>query len=133
MQTPPLTYRTVVGRLTAAYGLACATRPATLLGPARMANTRRNRGIARAVGARDILSGLALVLAPADDRALVEAAVTARVVADASDVVVFGVLCPRGAKLKAMAIAAGWGGACSLAHPRLAARLPERVAELTQG
>lgn len=132
MQTPPFTYRTVVGALTGAYGLACATRPATLLGATRLANTRRNRGIARAVGVRDIASGLALVFAPADDRTLVEAAVTARVVADASDVVVFGALCPRGAKLKAMAIAAGWGGVCSLAHPRLAAELPDRVAELTQ-
>lgn len=108
--------RLATGVLTAAYGAAVALRPATLLGPARLASTHDNRRLAHVIGARDIASGALLILGTGRWAA---PAVAARVLADASDIITFGALCPRGAKVKAVAIASAWGAVCALGHPAL--------------
>lgn len=116
MQFDRILARRVVGVATLAYGASLAIRPATLTSPARLPETPGYEWFARAIGVRDVLSGASLVATAADpERA--RWAVTARVLADASDVVVFGVLCPPSAKAKAMAIAAGYGLTCALTHP----------------
>lgn len=125
-----LTYRAVTGALTTAYGLACLTRPATLLNPARLPATRQNVALTRAVGLRDTISGVAMIAAPTH---LADRAVAARVMADASDVIVFGIICPRSAKAKAAGVAAAWGALCSLPLPVVATHLPPAVQRWVRG
>lgn len=116
MNSSQTTYRRVLGVATAAYGATLIARPRALTGPARLAETPRTTTLARVIGARDVLSGLAMTLAGPQHAG---AAVTARVLADSSDVVLFGTICPGPTKAKAVAIAAGYGLLCSLAHPRV--------------
>jgi hypothetical protein len=63
------------------------------------------------VGARDTVSGLAMLVAPAGPA--LQAAVLARVACDASDVVAFGVAVPAESRAKVVAVAAGWGLLCA--------------------
>lgn len=124
------TYRAVTGALTTAYGLACLTRPATLLRPAELPATRQNVALTRALGLRDTLSGIAMIAAPEH---LAERTVMARVAADSMDVVVFGILCPRRTKAKAMGFAASWGALCSLQLPLVSAHLPSAAQRWVRG
>lgn len=117
MATTETVTRSILGGVTAAYGATLLLRPAALISPAHLPDTSTYRRLARAVGLRDTISGLALIAtASRPDQA--RWAVRARVLADTTDVIVFGTICPRDTKAKAMAIAAGYGLLSSLTHPR---------------
>ncbi|MBW8481633.1 hypothetical protein [Actinomadura parmotrematis] len=101
-----------VGALTAAYSAALLVKPEVLAGPCGLVDEWGDPlpGVAtltRAVGARDLVGGLAVALAPAG-RPL-DVAVASRVAADLGDAVVLGTLLPRDKRGKAAAVAAGWG------------------------
>jgi hypothetical protein len=110
----------LLGALTLAYGAAVAARPRVLTGPAGLETAARPspraRRIARAVGMRDVVSGAAMVLAPAG-RPL-QRAVAVRVACDLADVVGFGLGSPGARnKAKAMGAAAGWALLCASSWP----------------
>lgn len=114
------TYPRVLGLLTLSYGLYTAIRPESLLRAAELEPpgapvSRSGRTLASLIGARDALSGLAMVVAKPGPG--LRAAIIARVVCDALDVVGFGVGSPKSAKPKVMAVAAGWGAICATALP----------------
>ena len=78
---PSLTALT--GAATATFSAVFVAAPALLLRPCGIAETRQTRALARMVGARDVVSGLALVLAaPGRSRRL---AVAGRVASDWTD------------------------------------------------
>ena len=68
--------------------------------------------VIRAVGVRDVASGLVLAAAPSG--AALRAAVVVRVVSDFGDAVVFGIALPDAAtKAKVAGFAAAWGALCA--------------------
>ncbi|MGH3314972.1 MAG: hypothetical protein ACRDO0_02395 [Nocardioidaceae bacterium] len=106
----------LLGALTLAYGAAVAARPALLTRQAGLEtavwSSPRARRVARAIGMRDVVSGAAMVLAPAG-RPL-QRAVAVRVACDLGDVVGFGLgLLGARNKAKAVGAAAGWGLLCA--------------------
>jgi hypothetical protein len=106
----------VLGALTLAYGGYTLWRPASLLRAAGLQprggpTSRSGPTLARVIGARDVLSGLAMLSAPPGP--LLRAAVTARVACDASDVVGFGTTVPASHRAKVVAVAGGWGLLCA--------------------
>lgn len=100
-----------LGVLTAGYGAYTLLRPASLPRAARLEPATplspTGRALAGVVGWRDLLSGLAMTLAPSG--ALLRAAVAARVAADAADVAAFGAAAPSASKARVVAVAAAWG------------------------
>lgn len=110
----------ILGALTAGYGLFELTRPATIARQAGLdASAPALRILTGTLGVRDIVSGSAMFAARTPRGR--SAAVTARVLFDLGDAVLFAALLPDGArKAKVAAVAGGWGGLCGLAH--LAAR-----------
>lgn len=110
----------VLGTLTAAYGAYTLARPqslarvAGLLTPDRPAS-RATRNLGWAIGARDLVSGAAMMLAPPG--APLRAALAARVACDAGDAIGFGVSVPRSSRANVIAVAAGWGAICAAAFP----------------
>ena len=115
------------GLLTAAYGVSAILRPGTLarysgLGdPAAPGATVRT--LSATIGARDLCSGAAIVLAP-PGRPL-RTALVARAAFDAGDAVVFGTLCPtRRARLTVAAVAAAWGVLAATAAARITRGVP---------
>lgn len=118
----------LLGAATAAYGAAVAAKPDVLLSPTKLSGGGRTPSagtalLARAVGGRDLASGLAMALAPAGTP--LKAAVAVRVCADIVDLVVLGSQLPdRDAREKATMVAAGWGALCALSL--LAADPPRR-------
>ncbi|WP_448642295.1 hypothetical protein [Geodermatophilus sp. URMC 63] len=103
---PSLT--SLVGAATTAFSAALLVAPGILIGPARLADTADTRALVRALGARDAVSGLALVLAPPGrPRRL---AATARALCDWTDAVVFPpALSGRGTRGLVAASAWAWG------------------------
>lgn len=118
----------LLGAATAAYGAAVAAKPDVLLSPTKLSGGGRTPSsgttlLARAVGGRDLASGLAMALAPAGTP--LKAAIAVRVGADIVDLVVLGSQLPdRDAREKATMVAAGWGALCALSL--LAADPPRR-------
>ncbi|MEJ8279651.1 hypothetical protein [Pseudonocardia spirodelae] len=118
----------LLGAATAAYGAAVAVKPDVLLAPAKLAGEGRPAPagaatLARAVGGRDLASGLAMALAPAGTP--LKAAIAVRVGADVVDLAVLGSQLPdRDAREKATLVAAAWGALCALSL--LAADPPRR-------
>jgi len=110
----------LLGALTLAYGAAVAARPQVLTRPAGLESasrtSRRARRVARAVGMRDVVSGAAMLLAPAGPP--LQRAVAVRVACDLGDVAGFGLASP-GARNKAKAVgaAAGWALLCASSWP----------------
>ncbi len=103
---PSLT--SLVGAATAAFSAALVVAPGVLIGPARLADTADTRTLVRALGARDTVSGLALMAAP-PGRAR-RLATTARVLCDWTDALVFSpTLAGRGTRGLVTASAWGWG------------------------
>lgn len=103
----------LLGAITAAYGVAITVRPALLGRPCGLPDTPANRTLIGGIGVRDAAIGGAMVLAPRG-RAL-QAAVIARVVADASDAVVFGTQLPATDRRWPIArFALAWAAACAL-------------------
>lgn len=103
----------VLGAATAVYGGAVAYRPAVLARPVGLVDADGTVPpdtalLVRAVGWRDVTSGLAMLLAPGP-RALAVTTVV-RVALDAGDGVLFGTLLPgRAQRIKAAAAAGSWG------------------------
>ena len=110
----------VLGALTAAYGAYTLARPQSLARVAGLVTRDRpasdgTRNLGWAIGARDLVSGAALMLAPRG--AALRTALAVRVACDAGDAIGFGVSVPRTARAKVVAVAAGWGVICACAFP----------------
>ena len=103
---PPLT--ALVGVATTAFSAALVVAPRVLVGPARLVDTADTRALVRALGARDVVTGLALVAAPAGRARRL--ATAARVLCDWTDAVVFpAALAGRGTGSLVAASAWAWG------------------------
>ena len=107
----------VLGVLTAAYSTALIVSPRILAKPCKL--TRADGGVPpdvatviRAIGVRDVASGLLLALAPRG--VALRGAVAVRVVSDLGDAAVFGFALPDPAtKAKVAGVAAAWGLLCA--------------------
>ena len=121
MTTPRSTatwFPRALGVATAAYSVAIIARPDLFTGPTKLTgrgetpSTGTAIGV-RALGGRDLASGLAMALAPAG--APLRTAVGVRVGSDVVDLLLLGVSLPdAGARKKAVAVATLWGGLCAL-------------------
>jgi hypothetical protein len=107
----------VLGAATAAYSAAIIIWPRLLAKPCGMTTVDGEvrpeiRSLIGAIGARDTAIGVAMMSAPAGPA--LKAALAARVISDASDMVVFGLQLPdRGTRGKVAAVAAGWAVLCA--------------------
>ena len=106
----------ILGGLTAAYSVAVLVSPKVLAGPTELAPggkvTRGVAALSRGVAARDLASGLAMVLAPTPQAQ--RTAIAVRVLSDLGDTVVFGTSLPsKSARRKAAAVGILWGGLCA--------------------
>jgi len=117
-------YPRVLGALTAAYGAYTLVRPQSLLRASGLERTpepsRSGRALARVIGMRDVLSGVAMVAAPPGP--LLRAAVLARVASDGADVVGFGTAVPDSHRSKVAVVAGGWGLLCASTLPKAGRR-----------
>lgn len=107
----------IVGILTAVYGLSAIVRPNVIARHGELDDPAiRRSGVAllsAIVGVRDLVSGVAIVVAPYGGILL--AALAARVAFDAGDAALFGSLLPtRRARRKFAILASGWGGVSAL-------------------
>lgn len=108
----------LLGAATAAYGAVITAKPELLLTPMKVvADGERpasdQRALTMAIGGRDVVSGLAMLFAPAGTP--LKAALAVRVGADVADLAVLGSQLPdRDAREKATMVAAGWGAVCAL-------------------
>lgn len=115
--TSSLPLTKILGALTASYAAAVLVKPKVLAGPCELTApgggvSRSTAALCRAVGVRDLASGLAMVLAPTPGAARL--AIAVRVASDLGDTVVFGTSLPsRGARVKAAAVGIVWGGLCA--------------------
>jgi hypothetical protein len=110
----------VLGWLTLGYGAYTLARPGSLarvagLEPGHASPSRSALTLGRVIGTRDLLSGLAMVLAHSG--APLRAAVVARVACDAADVVGFGASVPPRHRPKVVVFAGGWGLLCAASLP----------------
>jgi hypothetical protein len=115
-----VTFPRVLGALTAAYGAYTLARPHSLARLAGLLTSDRpaspaTRNLGWAIGARDVVSGTAMMLAPPGPA--LRAALVARVAFDAGDAIGFGVTVPASSRAKVIAVAAGWGLICASAFP----------------
>jgi hypothetical protein len=102
----------IFGALTALYGVSAILMPGVIgrHGGYRGWESRESgvRLLSAVVGVRDVVSGVAIVLAPRGDALL--AALAARVAFDLSDAAAFGRLLPSpAARRKIAAVAGAWG------------------------
>jgi hypothetical protein len=108
----------VLGVATAAYSVAIIAKPELFARPTKLANDRDELSTGttigiRALGGRDLASGLAMAFAP--EGTPLRTAVAVRVGSDIVDLVLLGTSLPdRDARLKAVAVAGGWGALCAL-------------------
>lgn len=115
--TVAMTLPAILGGLTAAYAAAVIVRPKVLAGPCDLTGPGGglSTGVAtlsRSVGARDLASGLAMVLAPTATATRV--AIAVRVASDLSDALVLGSTLPTAsARRKAAAVGVLWGALCA--------------------
>jgi hypothetical protein len=113
-------YPRALGWLTLGYGAYTFVRPSSLvhaagLQPRRSAASRAGRTLGRVIGARDLLCGLGMVLAPAGTP--LRTAVAVRVLCDLVDVVGFSASVPRDHRAKVLGAAAAWGALCATSLP----------------
>ena len=108
----------LLGAATAAYSVAIIAKPELFCRPTGLVDdtgspSETGRTLTRAIGGRDLASGLAMALAPAG-RPL-KAAIWVRVGSDVGDLVVLGSGLPtQETREKATMVAAGWGALCAL-------------------
>jgi hypothetical protein len=109
-----------LGVATAAYSVAIIVKPELFARPTKLAADREQIpcgtaiGI-RALGGRDLASGLAMAFAP--EGTPLRTAVAVRVGSDVVDLVLLGTTLPdKQARAKAAAVAAGWGALCALGY-----------------
>lgn len=109
----------LLGALTAAYGAGLLVSPKQLL--AQPCDLTEGDGsvsapvatLSRAIGARDVISGLLMCAAPRGNA--LRAAIAVRAASDLADAAVLGVSLPNAqARAKAAAVAGSWGGLCAL-------------------
>jgi hypothetical protein len=117
---PATAFPRVLGALTFVYGAYTLARPQSLVHAAGLEDrpvpvSRSGRTLGRVIGARDMLSGLAMTLARPG--APLQAAVLARVACDGSDVVGFGLSTERDVRAKVVTVATGWGLLCAASLP----------------
>lgn len=111
----------LLGAVTAGYSVAIAVEPELFLRPTKLIAegaqpTPGQRALTRAIGGRDLVSGLAMLLAPAGTP--LKTAIAVRVGADLADLAVLGSQLPdQDAREKATMVAAGWGALCALSIP----------------
>jgi hypothetical protein len=113
----------IVGALTALYGISAVLKPGVIARHGELADPADRRAgvtlLSVTIGIRDLVSGAAILLAPAGGALL--AALAARVSFDTGDAVAFGRLLPTPrARRKVAAIALAWAGISALSM--LAAR-----------
>ncbi|RTL70512.1 MAG: hypothetical protein EKK42_02775 [Pseudonocardiaceae bacterium] len=95
-----------LGAATATYAAATLVRPSVLAGPVQLGTSPATDALVRAVGVRDLASGLALV-ATNGHAGVVASAV--RIGSDLGDAVVFGLSdLPADGRRKAVGVALGW-------------------------
>lgn len=103
----------LIGAATAVYSVAVIVKPDVLAGPTGLAGPagtadRGSSVLARATSARDLVSGLAMALAPTASG--VRLAGLIRIGADLSDAIGMGIALPdAGARRKAAGVAGIWG------------------------
>lgn len=103
----------MIGVATAIYSAALIVRPSVLTKPTGLSTsnddvTTAARVLTRGIAARDLVSGLAMAVAPT--AAGVRLAAAVRIGADASDAAGFGLALPDpAARHKSALVAAGWG------------------------
>ena len=103
---PSLT--SVVGAATAAFSAALVVAPRVLLSPTGMPDPAQTRALVRALGARDVAIGLAMLTAPGGR--VRDLAAAARVLSDCTDAAVLPSAVPdRGRAAALGASAAAWG------------------------
>jgi len=107
----------LIGLATAGYGVAVMARPELLAGPCRLTDADGRvpgpvHTLVTAIGARDLVSGLALTLAPAG-RPL-RLALATRVACDLGDAVFLTAGVPHEARKKVVAVAGGWAALSAL-------------------
>lgn len=108
----------VLGVATAAYSVAIIAKPELFARPTKLARDGESlsRGTAigiRALGGRDLASGVAMALAPEGQP--LRTATAVRVGSDVVDLVLLGTSLPdREARTKAVAVAGAWGALCAL-------------------
>lgn len=120
----------IVGLLTVGYSAVIIAKPKVMAKPCQLTNADGSVPpptdlLIRAIGVRDALSGLALVVAP-QGRAL-KIAGAVRVASDAGDALLFGRMLPSGnARRKAAAAALGWAGICAASVAAADRHAPKR-------
>ncbi len=108
----------LLGVATAGYSVAIIARPELFAKPTGLVQDGAPMPTAvvvgtRAIGGRDLASGLAMALAPKG--APLKAAVAVRVGSDLADLVVLGTGLPDPhARTKAIGVASAWGALCAL-------------------
>ncbi|MFE7141035.1 DUF4267 domain-containing protein [Streptomyces sp. NPDC057644] len=107
------------GAATAAYGVGILVRPQLMARPCGLDDEDGSVPaptalLIRAVGVRDLASGLAMLAAK--EGSALRAATVCRVASDLGDAVLFGTQLPDpAARRKAAAVAGGWGVLCAVA------------------
>ncbi|MGD9990231.1 hypothetical protein [Pseudonocardia sp.] len=102
-----------LGAATATYAAATLARPSVLARPLRMGTSPATDTLARAVGVRDLASGVAMVAATGHAGVVASAM---RIGSDLGDAVVFGLSdLPADARRKAVGVALGWAALNSAA------------------
>lgn len=103
-----------IGAVTAAYAASTLVRPTILSRPTGLDASESTDVLARAVGVRDLASGVALALAPAG--AAQRLALLVRIGSDLGDVASFAAAdLPITGKRKAITVAAAWAGLSAVA------------------
>ncbi len=121
----------LLGVATAGYSVAIIAKPELFLRPTGLLGesaspSDEQKVLTRAIGGRDLASGIAMALAPAGNP--LRTAIGVRVGADVADLAVLGSGLPdQNSREKATMVAAGWGALCALsllaAGPRKKAHL----------
>ena len=104
----------LLGLATAAYGAAIIAKPGLMLKPIGMPQDDAGlQTFTRAVGVRDLASGLAMAVAPT--RKAMRLAIGVRVASDIGDLAVLGTATAgKPEQKKIVAVAGGWGLLCAL-------------------
>lgn len=107
-----------LGVATAVFGVAVTARPKLLATPLGLSDEQGKAScevttLCRAIGVRDVVSGVAM--ASARSTPALRQAIALRVASDVGDAHVFGILLrDAGARGKAIAGAGAWAGICAL-------------------
>jgi hypothetical protein len=103
-----------LGVATAVYSAAVIAKPKVLTKPSGLAETPATRTLATAVGARDLVSGLAVTFAPSG--LPLRLALLVRVAMDLGDTVVLGLAAPdKSTRAKVIGVTLGWAAINALA------------------